>query len=275
MLPDEIIKYNIGQYMDFESLDKVGEEIFNHYASRDPIRVLDYLCSIRDEQRLVDAFKKYKIQPLTYYRHCWQTSGANVGFMVELFGWLAPDPSQSEEILIDFLNLDVVSTLESKQINYLLSLLRGANHTYNQEHVLKLLPFIEKQAGHRVCPSLDLYQQLDSINKLQMIHKLDEKNIRYNNLMSTLDTSEFITFLNEAKAIPRDAAICSMSIIVESSSPHFEEFLLEPSKYPSWMCVEIVRKKLSNQRKLKYLDKPVPIQPKYDLFLFESMVVDQ
>jgi len=269
MLPYEVIKYNIGEYMDFDSLDKINKDIFWYYAKKNPTDACDYLCSIRDEQRLIETFKKFNIKPLDYFNHCWMTSGTNAGFMVELFAYFPTAPNAPVDVVIDFLNLDTSCTLSNEQVGYILSLLpQDIHRCYSSEHALKLLPFIENWVKYDPWVIHRLYQSLDSNNKLRIINDLHSKSINYAVLIGYLDSEELATFIQTSEILPRDVALQCIRIIMRSEVPDYSEILLEPSNYPCYKHIKMIRSKVSAEH-LDYLSKPGEIQPRYSIHFID------
>lgn len=271
MLTYEVIKYNIGEYSDFASLDKLGDDIFLYYVKKNLIGAADYLCSIRDEQRLIEVLEKNNITPITYIEHCWMTSGVNVGFMMELFGWLPITVDIPLNIFIDFLNLDIVCRLDDLKIRSLLGMLpTDTNYNFYPEHALKLLPFIEKQVRHGHNKVNRLYLSLDSSNKLRIINDLRDNNIDYMNLIGLLNPEEITIFIEKSETFSKDVALECISTILESEDANYCEVLLEPTKYPCYKYIKMIRKKTSEEQELSYLPKPDPIEIKYNIFLSDT-----
>lgn len=285
MLPYEVIKYNVGEYLNFEMLDKLGEDIFQHYVEGNPIEAADYLCSIRDEQRLIEVLKQYKIDVSDYYMHCWDVSGANVGFMSELFGYhqLASYPSNREplghrpldnnneidnkliDVIIDFLNLDLSTTLTRLQIDYLTRLLPDKPmQTPYRDYLYRLLPFIQNHMECNKETADFFYSFLDSDDKLQMIKNLKDRNIKFLNMIEFLNREELASFIENSESFSKDVAVvCLSKISPRNSNPW--EVLLNPEEHPIYEQIKMMRKKISDNQDDEYCIWRPPIRPQYDM----------
>jgi len=271
MLPYEVIKYNIGEYLYFESLDKTNPDIFWHYAEKNPVEVCDYLCSIRDEERLIGTLKKYDIPLLGYFKHCWMTSGANAGFMTELFGWAYPSKKTPLDVIVEFLNLDLASTLDQRHLMHLLRTFpKNTDHRYNPSYAMKILPFIEKHVRYNHHEALLLYRELNSDNKLRIINDLRAEAISYVDLLAYLTYEELVIFIETSETLSRDVALRCISTLIDYATHDYCEMLLEPSRYPSYKYIEMIRKKVSPEEHLAHLQMPNSTQAKYNIFSVEA-----
>jgi len=200
MLPYEVIKYNIAQYMDLEDIVKINDDIFQYYFGKDPTRDADYLCSIQEEQQLLQHLSKNHMKVQDYIQHCWETSAKRVEFMTRIFGYFSPKSQVPIDIVVEFMNLDVVHSLENSQIRSLISMLTPKHAKSSTDTALKVLPFIRRSLQYPSClEASSLYHVLDSDSKIQLIGDLQEQNIRHSELVWYLNNDEIKMLINRNK----------------------------------------------------------------------------
>jgi len=266
MLSQDVIKYNIAKYMDFEDLDKIDKDTFWYYAEKNPIGVCDYLCSIHDEERLIECFEKLKVSIREYYKHCWQTSAANVEFMATLCDYLYIPDEVSRDVVIGVINGKYIHTSYDDLINRLLSKIEVSVHDSRTSELF--ITYIERSLQYDDShESLSLFANLDRWTRLRIFRDLHDRKIRCISLLEDFAQHEIIELCNKVEDLTREEIRECLKIFIGSNSRECLDLLLELYREEDFRFVSSLRTRYANasDEVFEYLPRPEAPEAKIDL----------
>jgi len=182
--------------------------------------------------------------------------------MACIFGYFPPKLDVPVDILVEFLNLDAVHTLEDSQI---LALILGIVPPYTRpspDIALKLLPFIRISLQYEAYLDISvLYRCLDCSNKLQIINDLQRQNIRHSHLVWYLNNDEIELLLKRNKNLSDEVLKQCLDKVGNNIDPY--DCLLNPIGRPNHRLVSKIISRYVDAPKSQpttYLEKPTLVR---------------
>lgn len=261
MLSHDVIKYNIAEYLTLEDVDKLPDDVFWNYADKDPNKALDYLCSIRDEERLVYAFNKYNIDIADFYQRCWSTSGAHIDFMGTLYGYYPPKSTVTCNVLVDFLNGNYVHTITLEEIYNLLDKLPNKYSFYDKELSMSLIPFIEKFLEYQQSMvAFNFYTELDFDVKVRILTSLRQRQIQYIDIFDEFCGDECKKLYDSLENPTKDEIWKCLRSFLGNNTDRYCDILINPNREHDYQFIQTLRRAYvdapDDRRQYCLLDKP-------------------